>query len=259
MKFSLRKFNLARTPSVAHTLIPQQVDLSNLRTVISYCLYGKVEHYYQGLLENCKQINKIYPDFWIYVYLGNDFNRNIINGKFDECNNLVFIETGKGGHEVMSHRFLAIDRSEVGIMFSRDLDSFVNLRDQYCINEFLKSDKHFQIIRDCESHRTQILGGMWGIKKGLLPKSIESYFNDFKSQDTKFQYGTDQTFLQQIIYPLVSRNAIVFDEYFHYPGETPQKIIAPVIYFPDTKGYDYVGRCAMWGEKYEIKSDITKI
>jgi hypothetical protein len=96
---------------------------------------------------------------------------------------------------------------------------------------------------------------MWGIKKGLLPNSIESYFNNFKSQNTKFQYGTDQNFLQQVIYPLVVKNAIVFDEYFHYPGETPQKIVAPVIYFPDTKGFDYVGRCAMWGEKYEIKTD----
>ena len=255
MRFNLRKLNFCKVNNTTDILAPQTIDLSNLRIVISFCLYGKVEHYYQGLLENCKQINKVYPDFWIYVYLGNDFNRNIINGKYDTFKNLVFIETGKGGHEVMSHRFFAIDRPEVGIMFSRDLDSFINLRDQYCINQFLKSDKHFQIIRDCESHRTEILGGTWGIKKGLLHKPIESYFNDFKLQSIGFGYGTDQTFLQKIIYPLVSKNAIVFDEYFHYPGETPQKIEAPIIYFPNTNGYDYVGRCVMWGETYEFKSD----
>jgi hypothetical protein len=227
-------------------------DIENLRKVISFSLYGNVEKYIGGLLENCKQINKIYPDFWIYVYLGNDFDKSILNDKFDNVKNLLFIETGKSGHEVMSYRFFSIDRTEVGISFSRDLDSIINLRDQYCINEFIKSDKKFQIIRDCKSHNTEILGGMWGIKKGLLNFKIEEKFNVFRSESILFKYGTDQLFLSKYIYPRVKQYALTFDEYFKFPGETPQKINAPIIYFPNTNGYDYVGRCANWGETYEI-------
>jgi hypothetical protein len=227
-------------------------DIKDLRKVISFSLYGNVEKYIEGLSQNSKQINKVYPDFWIYVYLGNDFDKRILDNKFNDIKNLLFIETGKSGHEVMSYRFFTIDRPEVGISFSRDLDSLINLRDQYCINEFLKSDKKFQIIRDCQSHKTEILGGMWGIKKGLLNFNIEDRFALFKKESKLFQYGTDQQFLTKYIYPIVVNESLVFDEYFKFPRENPQKINAPIIYFPTTKGYDYVGRCANWGEIYEI-------
>ena len=233
--------------------------MDNLRKVISFSLYGNVNKYFSGLIENCKIINSIYPDFWIYVYLGNDFDRSIINTTLDEFKNILLIETGVGGHEVMSYRFFSIDRPEVGIAFSRDLDSRINLRDQYCINQFIKSDKKFQIIRDNVMHGTEILGGMWGIKKELLQTTIRSLFDNFKKphiifKKRKFEHGTDQLFLSQALYKKVVNDSIVFDEYFHYNGETPQKIDAPVIYFPETNGFDFVGRPANVGEKFEIRS-----
>ena len=240
----------------SHLMSVDSDGYKNLRIVISFCLYGNAGPYFLGLIENCKIINQVYPDFWIYVFLGNDFDRSIMDGKLDSFNNLVFIETQKGGHQVMSHRFFAIDQPEVGIAFSRDLDSRINLRDQYCINEFLKSDKYFQIIRDCESHGTEILGGTWGIKKGLLNFKISDKFDEFVKSHVA-RHGSDQFFLSKYIYPVISSNVLVFDEYFKYPGENPQKIVAPVIYFPNTKGYDYVGRWASWGETFEIKSDNT--
>lgn len=199
------------------------VNLDGLRIVISFSLYGNVHKYFGGLVENCKTINTIYPNFWIYVYLGNDFDRSIMEGKFDAIKNIVFIETGKSGHEVMSYRFFAIDRPEVGIAFSRDADSRINARDQYCINEFLRSSKKFQIIRDNPSHGVQILGGMWGIKKGL-ELNIEYDLNIFRRNHI-FQHGTDQDFLAEYIYPKVRDHALIFDEYFNYPGEIRHKIV----------------------------------
>ena len=208
---------------IANTI---DVDLTNLRKVISFSLYGNVQKYFGGLLENCRQINEIYPDFWIYIYLGNDFDRSIMNGKFDNINNILFIETGKPGHEVRSYRFLSIDRPEVGIAFSRDADSRINARDQYCINEFIKSDKKFQIIRDHLDHNVRILGGMWGIKKGIQI-NIEHLVNVFRQRYTIFKEGTDQDFLAEYIYPKVKQHALVFDEFFRYKGESPIKIPLP--------------------------------
>lgn len=218
MKFSINDILYGKSPPA--NLI--HVNLDGLRTVISFSLYGDVQKYIGGLLENCKQINKIYPEFWIYVYLGNDFDRNIINEKFDNIRNLLFIETGKTGHEVMVYRFFAIDRPEVGIAFSRDADSRINARDQYCISEFLKSSKKFQIIRDSPSHGVEILGGMWGIKKGI-DIHIESQLNKFRHKAI-FKHGTDQDFLAEYIYPRVKDHAIVFDQFFRYKGETPIRI-----------------------------------
>jgi hypothetical protein len=139
------------------------------------------------------------------------------------------------------------------------LDSIVNLRDQYCINEFIKSDKKFQIIRDHPVHSSHILAGMWGIKKGLLQTNIQDLFNKFKKQvvfgitkQKTFQRYSDQHFLAKFIYPIVMHDALVFDEYFNYPNEQPQKILANKIYFPESKSYDFIGRFCYWDESFVI-------
>lgn len=202
------------------------INLDGLRTVITFSLYGNVQKYLGGLIENCRQINKIYSDFWIYVYLGNDFDKKILDDKFDHITNILFIETGKTGHEVMSYRFFAIDRPEVGIAFSRDADSRINARDQYCISEFLKSNKKFQIIRDSPSHGVEIPGGMWGVKKGVNIH-IQSLMERFKERNIVFKHGTDQDFLGECIYPRIRQHAIVFDEFFNYRNETRVRIPLP--------------------------------
>lgn len=224
MKFDLNTILYGKKFNPANLI---DVNLDGLRTVISFSLYGNVQKYLGGLIENCQQINRIYPDFWIYIYLGNDFDKNMLDNKFDNIINIQFIETGKNGHEVMSYRFFAIDRPEVGIAFSRDADSRINARDQYCINEFLKSDKKFQIIRDSPSHGVEILGGMWGIKKGI-DINIQSLLEKFKVRNATFKHGTDQDFLGEYVYPLVRNHALVFDQFFRYKHET--RVVIPLAY-----------------------------
>jgi hypothetical protein len=181
-------------------------------------------------------INRMYPEFWIYVYVGNDFDRSILNGVFKSVHNLKIIETGQSGHVNMMYRFFAIDDDSVGTMFSRDADSRLNFRDQYCINEFLKSDKRFEIIRDHTQHRALILGGTWGIKKGLIA-SVKQLFID--SARICNRYDDDQQFLSNVLYPMVKNDALIFDEFFEFPGESPRIIDVP--YSEIYGGRDHVG------------------
>jgi len=210
-----------------------------LRTVVSFSLYGFINKYIGGLLQNCKDINRIYPDFWIYVYIGNDVDKHILNERFRSIRNVQFIETGRLGHINMSYRFIAIDRQEVGVMFSRDCDSRINERDQLCINEFLKSDKLFQIIRDHEQHKILVLGGTFGIKKGALPFSVHNALLKHNELKNMNDYDHDQQFLSSVIYPVVKRNMMVFDSFFNFQGETPIKI--PLPYKEVYGGRDHVG------------------
>ena len=94
----------------------------------------------------------------------------------------------------------------------------INERDQWCINEFLKSSKKFQIIRDSPSHGVEIPGGMWGIKKGLVIH-IQNSLERFKTKTNIFKHGTDQDFLAEYVYPRVRDHAIVFDGFFQYRSE----------------------------------------
>lgn len=215
-------------PFLYKSSVDRTIDLSKLRIGVSFSLYGNIQKYIGGLVENCKRINEVYPNFWIYVYLGNDFDRSFMDNKFNNIKNIEFIETGKSGHEVMSYRFFTIDRPEVGIAFSRDADSEINERDQYCINRFIESDYMFQIIRDNPAHGLFILGGTWGIKKGLLHDKIENLFNKYKSEKSVHKFGNDQDFLGYCIYPFVKDHSISFDKYFQFKGEYIEQIPLPI-------------------------------
>jgi hypothetical protein len=190
----------------------------NNKIVISFSLYGNVNKYIAGLLENCRDINRIFPNFWIYVYIGNDFDHIILNEKFDSIQNLKFIYTNKSGHVNMSYRFTTIDEPDVYIAFSRDTDSRINNRDRYCINEFITSNKKFQIIRDHPEHHVRILGGAWGIKKGLLKIKIYDLLMNY-AQHHNMEFGDDQEFLSKYLYYKIREDALIFDDLHLYKDE----------------------------------------
>jgi len=208
----------------------------SLRTVISYALYGGANSYIGGLVKNCELINKSFPDFWVYVFVGNDFDHSILE-RLNTFSNIKIIETGKSGHINMSLRFTAIDYDEVGIAFCRDCDSYVNRRDKYCIRKFLETDKKFQIIREHLQHTSLIMGGMWAIKKGILQLKISHLILHYFTNLHNPGYGDDQDFLCKEIYPRIKDSCQVFDEFFHFPGETPEKIDVGVPYTT----YNHVG------------------
>lgn len=194
---------------------------SSIKIVFSFSFYGDAKRYMFGLSENCKKINHLYPNAWIYVYVGNDFDHSILT-KIEGTKNLKIIYTGISGHLNRLYRFFAVDDDDVSVMFSRDVDSDINLRDQYCIDEFLKSNKLVQIIRDSESHNIEMLAGMWGAKKGLQFKIKDKFLsNNHIYNGSAYD---DQTFLRSVIYPYIKDYALVFDEFFNFPGELPLKI-----------------------------------
>jgi hypothetical protein len=128
----------------------------------------------------------------------------------------------------MSYRFITIDNNNVDIAFSRDADSIINERDIYCINRFINSDYKFQIIRDHKDHNVEILGGMWGIKSGLLNFKIEDKLKTYFENKNYLKYGDDQLFLTENVYPSVVKDSIVFGEFHNYPNEYKEPIIASV-------------------------------
>jgi hypothetical protein len=207
--------------------IRNKIYNNNLRIVISFSLYGNINKYIGGLLENCKDINKIYPYFWIYVYLGNDFDRSILNGIFDNIKNIKFIETNRSGHLNSLYRFLPIDNEYVGILFSRDADSRINMRDQWCIRQFINSDKKFNIIRDHKEHGVKILAGTLAIKKGCLDVKLSDLINKLENEYNDFSFGIDQYFLNRYIYELIKNDALIFDEFKLYEDELSFKIDVP--------------------------------
>ena len=65
-------------------------------------------------------------------------------------------------------------------------------------------------MRDHPFHKTEILGGMWGVRGNLL-KDMTDFIDQYQKGDF---WQVDQNFLKEIIYPLIYKNCIVHDEFF---------------------------------------------
>ena len=176
--------------------------------VFSFCLFGSKDMYVKGLLKNIELISAEFPDFEIWVYVGNDVP---YLGHYD---NVKYIHTGISGNENKFYRYFPIDDEQVEVSFIRDADSRVYSRDVRFIREFLKSDKLFHSIQDHINHPEcgKIMAGMWGIKKGLLKCKMYDLYLGWKLYNGVNDYWDDTRFLDNTIYLLVFNNMLLHKE-----------------------------------------------
>jgi len=202
--------------------------------VFSFCLYGSDDNYYNGLLENIAIIKEHYPDYEIFVY----------RGKCEKewpLKDVNVIHTSREGAINTIYRYLPLKFAEIG--FVRDADSRITERDRWCINEFLKSDKQFHIIRDHYWHKSPIMAGMFGWKQTL---DI-----DFETTEDR-GYGIDEALLKDHIYPFIKDRALVHTNIYSLAGEDDRRIE-----IMQKDKYDFIGNVIWNGvPKFEYFIDI---
>lgn len=192
--------------------------------VFSFSIYGDDKKYLLGLLKNIEIIREHYPDFHIFIYADKNLNEEY-KKKYQSYDNVKYMEFERENHSLMCNRFFAIDDDEVEVAFIRDADSRIHERDRWCINEFLKSDKLFHIIRDHRNHAMRIMGGMWGIKKDCLDINISDLHDFwFKKNKTETIYRSDQNFLTDHIYPLIKNICLIHSSLMFFSDETISSI-----------------------------------
>lgn len=179
----------------------------------SFCIYGKNEYYYNGLIENIKLIQQYYPDYLIYIYVGNDSRMDLINDMVNLYDKIVWKYTNETGAINMIYRFFAIDDSDVKTIHVRDADSRVHERDRWGIDTFMESNVTAYTIRDNPAHNVRMMGGLWGCRK--LSFSIKSLFQMYRFPllESKNEFGYDQQFLSQFLYPQLIQSFMVFTNY----------------------------------------------
>lgn len=217
-----------------------------MKKVFSFSLFGSGEKYWRGLLVNIDKIKEFFPGWEIYVWYGGGTPDTILE-RVKNIPEVKLIPTNETGLINMSYRFFSIDDPEVEISIIRDADSRIYERDRMCIEDFVNSDKLFHIIRDHPNHHHRIMGGMWGIKKGLLQAKLYDIFLEWKKQNTATEFWNDMDFLRDIFYPHVLPFAMVHDEIqrfeveemkspFRYPlDEKKQHFIGQIYHFDETQ------------------------
>jgi hypothetical protein len=196
--------------------------------VIAFSLWGYDPKYCIGAIKNANLASILYPEWVCKFYYGKNTDLDCIK-QLSTFKNVELIPMSEEGNWTgMFWRFCAADSEDVVI--SRDTDSRLSLREAEAVQEWLDSPYDFHIMRDHPYHKTEILGGMWGARNGILngiSKKIEEY-----NKGNFWQ--VDQNFLREHIYSNVKNNTCVHDSCFKIEPNTKQ--------FPTKRiDYEFVG------------------
>ena len=177
--------------------------------VFSFCLYGPYNaRYYPGMIENIQLIQRHFPEWFVFVYVGSDVPPEMVS-MLQSAPRVVLRFTGKTGIENMIERFYAIDEPDVDLMVVRDADSRVHSRDRWAIHDFLASPQFvLHTIRDHKEHSALIMGGLWAIRKssGI---DMHAEYEAYKLNPEDRGIALDQNFLSCRIYPKLRDRILV--------------------------------------------------
>jgi hypothetical protein len=184
------------------------------KNYVAFSLWGDNTLYTAGMLKNIALAKKIYPGWQVIVYYDNTVPSEIM-GEIEAAGALI-VQMSDDIYG-MFWRFLAADLEDCNRVIFRDSDSRLSKREYHAVNEWISEDHAIHIMRDHPYHLDPIgnvphyiLGGMWGIKGGLV--KMREMINHYNGKEHHV-YGSDQIFLNQI-YHQFENSATIHDEFF---------------------------------------------
>ena len=181
---------------------------------VSYSLWGNNPIYCIGAIKNMNQIKEIYPDWQMIIYYDNTVPEQYIQELKD--GGVICVDV-TGESYGMFWRFFTADLPDCEYVIFRDCDSRLSIREKAAVDEWILSKKSIHVMRDHPAHRIPygntglgILGGMWGIKSGIIP--LTDLINKYP-KSKELQYGNDQTFLKSI-FSIFQDDRCTHDEFF---------------------------------------------
>ncbi len=186
--------------------------------VISFALWGDNKFYSYGAVENVILAKELFPDWICRFYIGRGVPKNVLDYLKSQKNVQIIYRDEPYNLSHMMWRFEPMFEKDVDAMVSRDVDSRLSKKEQIIINDWMKSNKDFHIIRDSRGHKKSIHGGLFGARNGVC-RPLKKEFDKFPRIN---EYSNDQKFLWNIVYPFVKDKAYVNDGGYYpdkFPGE----------------------------------------
>lgn len=188
---------------------------------ISFSLFGENPKYLEGAVRNAEQIKRFYPDFTAVFYVAPRFSKDYISRLKGLGARISYMNPSRISNLKM-WRFIAVEKPNADVVLVRDADSRFTERETRAVDQWLKSDKLFHVMRDYPAHDKPIMGGTWGWKKKLSLPMFDSCVNWLRV-GTNRESTSDQGFLADVIWPKVCHSVMQHDSFFRekYPGSIP--------------------------------------
>ena len=224
----------------SHLIRGNECEIKNC--VLSYSLYGANPRYIDGALANAKLYKIVYPWWKMRVYYDKSVPQKIVKRLLAEgvdMRNVVHLKLNK-----MSWRFLAASDSDRACY--RDIDSRLSQREKAAVDEWVKSQKKYHIMRDHPSHTLfPMSGGMWCSQNiPDMPQLLAKISNQ--------KYLEDMNFLNRVIWPRAQKSLLQHDSFSCDKfGETKP--------FPTKRvGWEHTGSVFLNGTMRKGDVDILK-
>lgn len=99
---------------------------------------------------------------------------------------------------------------DVELVISRDIDSLPMPRDRKMVEAFYKTSGYIHGINDSESHSIALMGGMIAVKGDAFRRHFtKSQWEFLKSTYDLSNHGSDQQFLNNVLYPAMASKLVV--------------------------------------------------
>lgn len=178
---------------------------------VSYALYGSQPKYLIGAIANAR-FWKDSSEAWQSIFYCDDSVPLEILRKLEANSAIVEMAQADWHSNGMFWRFRAVYQLNFDTLIVRDVDSRISMRELSAVDDWIKSNKSFHIMRDHPYHRTPILGGMWGVKGEFL-KYSSAWNHQIEFGNS---LGEDQNFLRRYVYPQIKNDALVHDPFFRF-------------------------------------------
>jgi hypothetical protein len=104
--------------------------------------------------------------------------------------------------------------SEPGVkrFLVRDADSLLSVKERIAVDDWLRSGKHFHVMRDFHSHTDLVLAGLWGGVGGVLPP-LAVLLKNFKPWRIENDH-VDQDLLTVTAWSTIKQSCLIHDSVF---------------------------------------------
>lgn len=201
---------------------------------IAFSLFGDVPRYHVGARKNVLLAKQHYPGWYCVFFMDQPTSETA--RALDQLGAIVVDASEyKLGSLYWRHTVGQLYQAEVYLV--RDCDSRINGREAAAVDEWLKSDKRFHVMRDHPKHVVSVMQGMYGCKcpgvigmGDLLAKCPNERNGAVAAFDRLYQdvfqhsvlehgsFNKDQ-FPQQVPFPLPMENHHFVGEQFDENGQ----------------------------------------
>jgi hypothetical protein len=199
--------------------------------LISFSLYNDRRKDVLNAVINCALAPSIYPGWTCRFYLD------------DTVPNQIVVALDSFDHVEL--RWMPRHTSPAAKLWR-----FLAAREAVCVQAWLSSGRDFHLIRDHCYHSQPMMGGMWGVRGGVLP-NIGEWISEFEGSGGTY----DQGFLSERIYPLTLGRALVHRGDQHDGAGTPTDYFHDgAVPIPDCDEVDEAVPGISWVEAHRLNA-----